>query len=151
MTKFLLAAALLVTSSFTPLAANAQGDDPAMGYWLTENKRAVIHMEPCDQYLCGSIYWIIEGGMEFDEKNPIPELRKRKLCGLDVVTDLEYEGTGEWEDGHIYKADDGDVYSADINMQEDGTLKVRGYVGMSFLGKTQIWNRVNAADYEQCS
>jgi uncharacterized protein (DUF2147 family) len=29
-----------------------------------------------------------------------------------------------------------------MQLQADGTLRVRGYVGVSLLGKTQIWTRV---------
>jgi len=150
MKKLLLAASLLIATSLIPHTANANENDPAIGYWLTENGRAVINMNQCGQELCGTVYWIIEGGMEFDEKNPVSEMRTRKICGLQVVNGLEKEADGEWENGNIYKADDGDTYSADVNVQQDGTLKVRGYLGVSWLGKTQIWKRVDALNYQQC-
>ena len=141
-------ALLLTLLLLMPMTANAA--DPVTGHWLTENERAVVELKECGEELCGSVYWIIEGGMLFDEKNPLEELRTRKICGLQIVEGLEKASDGEWENGNIYKADDGDTYSADINLQEDGTLKVRGYLGVSWLGKTQIWTRVDAKDYKQC-
>ena len=53
----LIGAFLVFSSSF----ANAA--DPAEGLWLTENERSVINVQECDEGLCGTIYWIIDGGM----------------------------------------------------------------------------------------
>lgn len=136
----------LLALSFT----NAHAKDTVEGFWLTENKRAVVKIEPCEQSVCGSVYWIIEGGLTLDQFNPDIRLRKRAICGMTILSDFEKEGENDWEDGRIYKADDGDTYNADIELLEDGTLKVRGYLGLSFLGKTQIWTRADQKDYKQC-
>lgn len=145
MKKLLIALSLLI-----PIAANAETPDPATGLWLTQNERSVIEVKPCDQGLCGDIYWIIEGGMQTDSNNPDESKRQTPMCGLPILWGFEKEQAGVWEDGNIYKADDGDLYSADLEIQEDGTLKVRGYLGVSWLGKTQVWNRVSASNYKQC-
>ena len=44
--------------------------------------------------------------------------------------------------GAIYSAEDGKAYKANLSLQADGTLRLRGYVGAPILGKTQIWTRV---------
>ena len=139
---------IAVILALIPVAAYAE--DPAAGYWLTQNERSVIEVKECEQGLCGYVYWIIEGGMQKDSKNPDPGLRDEPMCGLPIFWGFEKETAGNWENGKIYKADDGDTYSANVEIQEDGTLKVSGYVGFSFLGKTQIWNRVGTGDYEAC-
>lgn len=131
-------------------ATNAEST-PIAGYWLTQNKRSVIEIEPCAQGLCGYIYWIIDGGMQYDSKNPDTAQRDKPMCGLPILWGFEKQETGYWDNGRIYKADDGDIYSAYLNLQKDGTLKVRGYMGFSMLGKTQIWNRVKKTDYKRCT
>ena len=142
--KYLIALiALLVT-------APAYAADSVEGHWLTQNKRAVVQIEECESSLCGYIYWIIEGGLQYDENNPNESMRTQPMCGLQILSGFEKEGEGEWEDGKIYKADDGDIYDADIEIQEDGTLRLRGYVGVPMFGKTQIWTRANKADYAAC-
>lgn len=128
----------------------AQAASPLTGYWLTENKRSVIMIEECGESLCGNIHWIIEGGMQFDEKNPDETKRKTPMCGLPILWGFEKDSETEWEDGKIYKADDGDVYSSEMELQEDGTLEVKGYVGFSFIGKSQDWTRVDPKDYPAC-
>lgn len=146
--KFLPLLAFIITL----ISFNAYADNhDVTGYWLTENERAVIKIEPCADSVCGNVYWIIDGGLQFDEFNKDELLKGRPICGLEILSGFEKDGAASWENGTIYKADDGDVYSANINLQEDGTLKVRGYLGMSFLGKTQIWTRVSSSDYKQCT
>jgi uncharacterized protein (DUF2147 family) len=45
-------------------------------------------------------------------------------------------------EGTIYNGENGKTYSANLSLQPDGTLRVRGYVGRSLFGETQIWTRV---------
>lgn len=122
----------------------------AEGYWLTENKRSVIHTFECDQGLCGKIHWIIEGGMQYDEKNPDEAKRSTPMCGLQILWGFEKDGD-DWDDGKIYKADDGDIYSANITLKDENTLSLRGYVGIPLFGKSQKWSRVSEGDYAACA
>lgn len=132
-----------------PSVVFAQSHD-AQGYWLTENKRAVVHTFECDQGLCGKIHWIIEGGMQYDEKNPDEAKRSAPMCGLQILWGFKKDGT-DWDDGHIYKADDGEIYSANIELKDENTLSLRGYVGISLFGKSQVWTRVSPDTYPPCS
>lgn len=154
MKKILTAAALCI---LTALSAPAMAEEQGIpGYWLTASERAVIHIDECEHSksgepsLCGSVYWIIEGGLQKDIHNEDESLRERPMCGLKLMGDFEPDGKDEWQDGFIYKADDGEMYDADIELERDGTLYLRGYVGISMFGKTQHWTRVNPKDYKQC-
>ena len=40
---------------------------------------------------------------------------------------------------------DGETYRCTMRVREDGSLRVRGYVGVPLLGKTQIWTRHTSA------
>lgn len=140
---------MAITGLSAPAALAAK--DPAEGLWLTENERSVIEIKPCEQGLCGYVYWIIPGGLKFDAQNPDNTKRGEPICGLPILWGFEQDGKGDWSGGTIYKADDGDYYDANLGVREDGTLKVRGYMGLALFGKTQIWNRVSAEDYEICN
>ncbi|MAE52204.1 MAG: hypothetical protein CMH27_10375 [Micavibrio sp.] len=150
MNKVLIVPGLLVAMIVFLTAISANAETPLDGYWLTENERSVIKVKECDMGLCGHVYWIIDGGMQTDLNNPEETLRGRPMCGLPILWGMEKQSATEWEDGKIYKADDGDIYDADLELLDDGTLKVRGYLGLSWLGKTQIWKRVSPADYPAC-
>ena len=137
---------LLCLTFALPAAAR---DTDVTGYWLTQNERSVVEIQECEQGLCGNIHWIIDGGMEYDSKNPDESLRDTPMCGLPILWGFDQNGN-EWTGGKIYKADDGDTYNANMTLLGDGRLRVRGYIGMPLFGKTQIWTRVNAADYPKC-
>ena len=139
---------ILIAAFLFPLSAQAA--DPAEGYWLTQNERSVIEIKECEEGLCGHVYWIIKNGMQTDFKNPDEKLRKRPMCDLKILWGFNKTAEGAWDDGNIYKADDGDLYSAKLQLTDENTLNVRGFLGFSFLGKTQQWKRVNTADYQQC-
>ncbi len=143
--KHLFLLIILAGVSFPAYAAQS-----VEGLWLTQNERSVIEVSKCNLGLCGYVYWIIDGGMQTDAKNPDESLRGEPMCGLPIMWGLKQDGEQSWENGKIYKADEGDTYDADIELLSDGTLKVRGYMGMSLFGKTQIWKRIEASDYPRC-
>ena len=107
-----------------------------------------VKIEDCGGKLCGSLIWLKEplskeGKDKIDSQNPDPSQRSRKMLGLPLLNGFVSDGDGkEWSGGTIYNPDDGKTYSCKLTMQDPKTMKVRGYVGISILGKTQIWNRV---------
>jgi uncharacterized protein (DUF2147 family) len=151
MKKIMLLPALLLAMIFLLAAVSANAATPLEGYWLTQNERSVIRVEECDKGLCGYIHWIIEGGMQTDSKNPDESMRDRPMCGMPILWGMSETSGTQWENGKIYKADDGDIYDADLTLQPDDSLKVRGYRGITLFGKTQIWNRVSAENYPACT
>ncbi len=147
----LLACVFSVSVSVT--AAFAASSKAPTGLWLTDNKRSAIELYQCkkgEPLLCGKIAWIIDGGMQFDNKNPDASQHNKKLCGMNILRGLRMDGPGEWTDGKIYKADEGDMYDADMEVLSDNQVKLRGYMGMTILGKSQTWTRVSSKDYPRC-
>ena len=80
-----------------------------------------------------------------DIHNKDPELAKKELIGLDVVSGFIFnEDGGKWDSGEVYNSRNGKTYAGFIKMQEDGTLFLRGHVkGLKFLGKTNFWERTS--------
>ncbi len=126
------------------------GDAPSpVGTWLTERGGADIKIADCGGKLCGSIAWVKEpldahGQPKVDSKNPVESLRSRKILGLPILSGFVPSGDGGvWKDGLIYNPDDGRTYRCTLTMVDDHTMRVRGYIGISLLGKTQVWTRVD--------
>ena len=68
------------------------------------------------------------------------ENKNKPIVGLVIVNDLE-KVDGEWEEGTIMDPKSGKVYDCYISLEDQNTLKVRGYLGFSILGRTQTWIR----------
>ena len=116
--------------------------DAILGVWFNEEKDAKIKVFKEDGKFYGKIVWHKTGDdiSSYDENNPDPELQKRKKVGLVILTDFEFDD-GQWEDGDIYDPKSGKTYSCVIKLQKDGDLHVRGYIGISLIGRTAKWTR----------
>jgi uncharacterized protein (DUF2147 family) len=68
--------------------------------------------------------------------------RGRPVLGLTLIKGMQRTGNS-YENGTIMDPRDGSVYSALMKLSPDGQkLEVRGYLGISFLGRSQVWNRL---------
>ena len=47
----------------------------------------------------------------------------------------------EWVGGSIYDAESGNTYSAYMSLQDYNTMNLRGYLGLSIFGRTNVWKR----------
>lgn len=61
--------------------------------------------------------------------------------GLVIIKGLSKDGS-EWTDGDILDPTKGKLYSCTLKLDGKDKLKVRGYLGVSLLGRTQYWTRV---------
>ena len=80
------------------------------------------------------------GKQKVDRENPDPQLRSRSLNGLVILWGFKYAGDGVWEDGRIYDPRDGKTYKCKMTL-EGSTLKIRGFIGISLIGKTNVWTK----------
>lgn len=65
----------------------------------------------------------------------------KDLIGLDILWDLKKSGK-IWDGGHILDPKNGKEYNCKIEFDGTEKLKVRGYIGVSMFGRTQIWYKV---------
>lgn len=142
------ACAALAMVAGTAVDGSAQAaEDAAFGLWLTETGSAIVKIDACGDSACGEIVWLEvplgdDGAPMKDTLNPDPDKQVTPICGSIMLGDFEKTADGEWEDGFIYDAASGKTYSSLMEVQDNGSLEVRGYVGVSFLGQSQIWTPV---------
>ncbi|OKA43286.1 hypothetical protein BH759_19140 [Ralstonia solanacearum] len=68
--------------------------------------------------------------------------KDQPIVGLTILKDLKKTGDNEWAGGNILDPENGKIYSAKMSLSEDGQkLNVRGFLGISLLGRTQTWVR----------
>ncbi len=54
---------------------------------------------------------------------------------------LSGDGDGKWSGGFIYDPNSGKTDHCKLKLKDRNTLKLRGYIGISLLGRTDIWTR----------
>lgn len=131
------------------------GADAVLGEWWTEDRDARVRLERSDGVIRGRIVWLEEpvyppddpGGMagqpRVDRENSDPAKRDRPVIGLTIVDGFVYEGDGEWEEGTVYDPENGKRYDAEMWLEGEDTLMLRGYIGISLFGRTAEWSRVS--------
>lgn len=77
-----------------------------------------------------------------DKKNPDVAKQQAPIIGLSNLLGFTYKGNGAYENGTIYDPANGKTYQCEIKLEGD-ILKVRGFIGFSLLGRTEIWTRIN--------
>ncbi|MCF7794257.1 MAG: DUF2147 domain-containing protein [Candidatus Cloacimonetes bacterium] len=97
----------------------------------------------------GEIFGTIESLFLEPDEDPNPlcdeckgNLFNKPIIGMTILNNLEKDGN-EWKGGTILDPNNGKTYKCKIEVVENGKkLKVRGFIGVSLLGRTQYWHRV---------
>jgi len=122
-----------------PSAANAA--DRVDGRWVTQDKDAVVTIDKCGAKTCGRITKFLipppDGEGQRDIYNPDPELKKRRLKGLAVLSSFVEDGN-QWR-GRIYDPKTGKSYRSILRRKGPNVLEVKGCI--AFFCQTQIWKR----------
>jgi uncharacterized protein (DUF2147 family) len=148
-----LSSVLLMSLCLVSAAVWADDGDAVLGQWFTADGKAKVEIVKHGDVYDGSIVWLkaptytaqdqegVPGQPKVDLKNPDKALQSRPIIGLALVSGFKYAGDNVWSDGKIYDPENGKLYSCKMTLQMDGSLKVRGYWGISLFGETQIWTR----------
>jgi len=123
----------------------AQDADAILGQWYTKDSKALVEIYKCNDLYCGKIVWLKEpfekdGSEKLDDNNPDESKRTNKIIGLNLVSNFKFKGKNKWTGGTIYDPDNGKTYSCKMTLKGD-KLKVRGFIGISLIGRTQVWSR----------
>ena len=142
---FTLISTLLIGLALTSAWGQAPSDG-ILGTWTNPEKDARFLISKQGDRFSGKMIWIKDpmtnGKPAVDDKNPDAALRSRPLVGLALLNGFKYAGDNVWTDGKIYDARNGKTYSCKMTLTDSKHLSVRGYVGFSLLGRTDIWTRV---------
>lgn len=110
----------------------------------TGKETSVIEVFQKDKKIYGKIVEIIDSEKRDKLCNLCPNPDKNKpILGLTIIKGLEKEGD-EYNDGQILDPKSGKLYNCYIKLDGKDKLKVRGFIGLSLLGRTQYWYRVKS-------
>lgn len=136
----LIISLLFVTASFS------QTSDGILGKWQNPSGEGRIEITKNGERYYGKLYWLKEpnderGEAKKDTKNPDETKRSRNIQGAQILEDFTKKSANVYEGGTIYDPKSGKTYSCKMTLKGD-KLAIRGYVGVSLLGRTETWTRI---------
>jgi uncharacterized protein (DUF2147 family) len=141
---------LLVLFLFAGVIAVRAQQQPGdiTGTWATGGKEpAKILIYQSGDKFYGKIIWLKNpaenGKPRVDGNNPDPAKRNTPVTGLVILKNFRFNGDDEWRGGQIYDPENGKTYSAYLYLKNRNTLRIRGYIGVSLLGRTETWTRAD--------
>jgi uncharacterized protein (DUF2147 family) len=118
------------------------------GLWWVEDRSGIIEIAPCAEGICGRI--VGQPNIR-DENGKIPvDIHGVPHCGLTILHAAATDEPGHYN-GLITNPDDGSNWHCEIWLDADGNLRLRGYVFVKLLGKTQTWSRFQGTVAADCS
>lgn len=139
-TKLMLAISLLLLTVYV----NAQ---TVLGKWktfddATGEAKSIVEITERDGRIYGKVIKLLNPKMANMKCKDCPGSDKDKLVvGIEVLKGLSKNGN-KYDDGKILDPSSGKIYKCTVQLDGKNTLKVRGYIGFSALGRTQTWQRV---------
>ncbi|WP_263079309.1 DUF2147 domain-containing protein [Endozoicomonas sp. Mp262] len=141
-------ARMLLASAALALPLSALASTP-VGIWKTiddatgEAKSLVTIREENGQ-LTGAVTKILNEAKRDAVCEKCDDARKgQKVEGMTILWGMEKDGD-KYDDGKILDPESGKIYSANMKLLDKGEkLEVRGYIGFSLIGRSQVWERVD--------
>lgn len=140
---------LLAALAVGAWAADDANPDAILGDWTTDKQETIFNIYKDGDTYNGRIIWLREpvypagdpdaGEKKHDRKNPEESKRDVPLLGYVFLKGFTYKD-GKWTGGTIYDPLEGKTYKCNMKL-EGQTLHVRGYIGVSLLGRTVDWHR----------
>jgi uncharacterized protein (DUF2147 family) len=139
MPKKIAVAFLVLSIFFTKILAQNTPQDAVLGTWFNAEKDGKIQIYKTGDKYFGKLIWM--KNPRKDTENVDAKLHTRDLQGIVLLNNFKFTGK-TWEDGTIYDPKNGKTYSCIIKSKGLNNLDIRGFIGISLLGRTTSWTRV---------
>lgn len=150
MLRPILQAGMLAFLLLAPLAQAA--NDTPVGTWRTIDDdtgkpKSIVQISEYGGKLQGKVVKVLQS-----DQGPHPvckdckgERHNQPVEGMTILWDMQRDGD-EWSGGQILDPSNGKTYKCKMSMLDDGQkLKVRGFIGFSLFGRSQVWERAPEA------
>ncbi len=134
------------------LTSSAQAaDDTPVGRWVTISDkdgtaRSIIEISDAGGVLQGTVRKIFDRPGDNGQHLCVRcdgALKNKPLVGMTLITGMKRDGDA-WDGGSIFDPGSANTYSGEMHMEGGNKLVVRGYLGISLLGRSQTWIRESA-------
>ena len=135
----------LFISSFNSFALD--NPDAIVGVWKTGEGNAMVKIYKNGNKYQGRVVWLKEpndpetGKPKLDKNNSDPAAKSKPVLGLINIWGFVPKEENLWDEGNIYDPKNGNTYSSTMKLINANTLEVRGYIGVSLIGRTDTWTR----------
>jgi uncharacterized protein (DUF2147 family) len=120
------------------------------GWWKTIDDKtgkakSIVHIEKAGDALTGAVEKLFRQPDE--EQHPVcrecaGDRKDKPIEGMTILWGMRPAKAG-WENGSVLDPNNGKIYRCKLALSPDGqSLTVRGYLGISLLGRSQTWKRV---------
>lgn len=136
---------LLPSVMAQPKPSSMSAPTPA-GNWTTiddktGDKRALVNLIVKNGTLSGTILKVYpQPGDTGICSKCTGRFKDKPFIGMEFLWGLKEKSPGSWYGGQILDGRSGKIYRVKIALKGD-KLYVRGYVGLSMMGRTQVWVR----------
>jgi uncharacterized protein (DUF2147 family) len=153
--RILLSMLLGIVCSFIFAMAHAAEStlDSPIGYWktiddLTGKPKSIVQIwKTSDEVLMGKVVKIFPKNNTTDQTKRCDackgDLHNQPIVGMVILSGLTAKQK-QWKNGKILDPENGKSYSCAMHTVDHGKkLNVRGFIGLSLLGRSQTWERVD--------
>ncbi len=146
----ILNTAVAICLAAAALATSAQSTSP-VGAWktiddATKKEKSLVRISESGGVYSGRIEKLLESTMAPDAvcKECTDDRKDKPVVGLLIIRNMKQSAEDKtvFEGGDILDPANGKVYKSKMKLVDNGAkLEVRGFVGISLLGRTQTWVR----------
>ena len=140
---------LLIALGLTLISAHAAATDNPIGLWRTIDdksgkEKSLVRVSEDNVQLQITVEKLFREPGE--EPNPLcdkcpGEKKNKPVIGMQIGSGLKKDGD-VWSGGEILDPQNGKTYKCKVWLEDKGKkLNVRGFIGVSVLGRTQVWVR----------
>ena len=118
-----------------------------VGIWEAESGNYQVEIYQEAGAYAGKLIWL-EENLDYEGKpirdwlNPNEKLKGQKVEGSVCLIDLRYVGEGTYGQGKVYDFLSGRHYQARIELLGRNRAKLRGFIAMPILGRSEYFRRV---------
>jgi uncharacterized protein (DUF2147 family) len=127
---------------------HSKAQDIFKGTWYNDEKTGKIQFYKQGDKVYGKIVWLKDptdknGKPLTDINNPDSKKKSTPLMGLVFLKEFVAKDAKTWEDGTIYDPNNGKTYSCNMKLESPKVLNVRGYIGISLIGRTSKFTKAD--------
>lgn len=126
---------------FVSLASAQMKANDVLGYYMNPTGEAILKIyEEAGKY-AGKLVWM-KNPEKLDKENPDKTKQTQKILGSTIMHNFIFDGE-IWKNGSIYDPKNGKTYDCKISRDEKENLSIRGFIGISLIGRTDYFVKVN--------